>query len=1048
MQLSEKDLLELAGWQALKHARTLVSAGSVATAVMNSGNNNNCHFKGEVIEGRRRYVAALTVHSTDNAQNHCNCIVSRRDGQICSHSIAVALTALNEKQSQNTEKPREGTDNQSAERNPSLAIQGLPIPLFGYDLISKRSVYPVAICARDEVRHLDDSIAEKVEHALQKIGILPCKETGNVTICREDFLALLESFKGGIWPSAKPPVSSRDWPPTHVCSIPARIPLTLCEVSQRPEMVRVELNDTNETVIVLHNSHCWILRKADQLAIPTNFEQINPSLRAVLEPLLNDDPGAKHVEVEINVLKSEAESLFDVFHMECSGRLTLKDLLQSPPGVPDVSLEVEGSLRQLSLRLKFAYPANTQANPEIEFQTLRSLPDGQWKETTSSHSASKRHFSTILRGESAILDFYAGSLDAALNSGWDIKLGPRFTKAVKDIEKVRPLVKPLNTTGDDWLSFDLQFLSTEGHQLPEKEIRRLLSTGISKIQLPGGKVAAFDRTKIESIFDSFGIAEADQTIDRGSGRPIRRIQKFFFESLIEGEYPSIVDPPTARPLDGPPPSFQGKLRNYQNLGVDWLFQRSSRGYGSILADEMGLGKTVQILALISVLQDGTSSDGSSMNKGSGSRPVLIVCPTSLMHTWQSEIDRFLPNKKSLVLHGAGRKKLFPDIEGSDIVITSYGSLTRDLDDYPELVFSLVVADEASILKNPGTQVAKALARTECRSRIALSGTPVENSVQDLWSIMTFVNPGYLEPYKEFLSRYGSASADKMKRLNRRIGPFVLRRTKNEVASELPGKIDKTIYCELNTQQRFEYEKLIKLARNSFNKSSNGLIESDMRRKTLVCLLRLRQVCCDSRLLERSIERTVTEGGMKSKENVENQSASPVELGAKLKALDKLINDLLSTGSRILIFSQFVTMLSLIREQLDGKGLSYCYLDGSQGAAERNAQVSAFQCEESTIPIFLMSLKAGGYGLTLTGADSVVHFDPWWNPAVEAQATDRAHRIGQTKPVTSYKLIVAGSVEQKILKLQKRKRLIADVIIDDQAPLMDGLSGEDIRFLLS
>ena len=164
MQLSEKDLLELAGWQALKHARTLVSAGSVATAVMNSGNNNNCHFKGEVIEGRRRYVAALTVHSTDNAQNHCNCMVSRRDGQICSHSIAVALTALNEKQSQNTEKPREGTDNQSAERNPSLAIQGLPIPLFGYDLISKRSVYPVAICARDEVRHLDDSIAEKVEH--------------------------------------------------------------------------------------------------------------------------------------------------------------------------------------------------------------------------------------------------------------------------------------------------------------------------------------------------------------------------------------------------------------------------------------------------------------------------------------------------------------------------------------------------------------------------------------------------------------------------------------------------------------------------------------------------------------------------------------------------------------------------------------------------------------------------------------------------------------------------------------------------------------------
>jgi superfamily II DNA or RNA helicase len=1048
MQLSEKDLLELAGWQAVKHARSLVSAGSVVTAAMDSGNNDSWHFKGEVIEGRRRYVAVLIVHSSDNAQNHCNCMVSRRDGQICSHSVAVALTALNKHKSENTEKLREGADNKDSAKNTPLTIHKLPIPLFGYDSISKRTDYPVTICSHTEILDFDYSIADKVALTLQEIDALPCKETGTVNIGREGFLALLESFKGSIWPSATPRVSSRDWPPTHVCSIPGRIPLTLCEVPQRPEMARVELSLTDEAVIVLHNAHCWLLRKVDHLAIPTNFDQINPSLRAVLEPLLTGDHVTAHVEVEINVLRSEAESLFDVFHMECSGQLTLKDLLQSPPGVPDISLEVEGSLRQLNLRLKFTYPENTQVNPELEFQALRALPDGQWQETTPSRAGNKKHFSAILRGERAVLDFYAGSLDAVLDSGWDIKLGPRFTKAVKDIEKVRPLVKPLHTTGNDWLSFDLQFLSTEGHQLPEKEIRRLLSTGISKIQLPGGKVAAFDRTKIESIFDSFGIAEVDQTIDHGSGRPIRRIEKLFFDSLIEGEYPSIVDPPTARVLDCPPPSFQGELRNYQKFGVDWLFQRSSRGYGSILADEMGLGKTVQILALISVLQDATSNDGSSLNKGSSNRPILIVCPTSLIHTWQSEIERFLPNKKSLVLHGAGRKKLFPEIEGSDIVITSYGSLTRDLDDYPELVFPLVVADEASILKNPGTQVAKTLARTSCRSRIALSGTPVENSVQDLWSIMTFVNPGYLEPLREFLSIYVTASADKMKRLHRRIAPFVLRRTKNEVASELPGKIDKIIYCELSAQQRLVYEKLIKLARNNFKKSSNKLNENEMRREMLVCILRLRQLCCDPRLLNKSVEHNVIGGGISSEEHFKKQPADPIEQGAKLRALDKLINDLLSTGSRILIFSQFVTMLSLIREQLDKKGLSYCYLDGSQGASERNCQVSAFQAEKSTIPIFLMSLKAGGYGLTLTGADSIVHFDPWWNPAVEAQATDRAHRIGQTKTVTSYKLIVEGSVEQKILKLQERKRRIADVIIDDQAPLMDGLSREDIQFLLS
>ena len=1048
MQLLEKDLLELAGWQVVKEARNLVAAGSVVMGSMEVRNDGTLHFKGEVIEGRRRHLAVFIVRSLDNAQNHCNCPAARRDGKICSHSVAVALTALKNKPQKNTEKNKQITVDQHGKEDSVHSMGLVPIPAFDFYSILERADFPVEFYPVNQVRDWDESVNCNVLKVIEKLGLSNNDGPELVSLKKSDFLALLSAFKGNAWPTSDLEGSTGIWKSIRVCSMAARIPIVVSAVPDKPDLAQIELHSMNDGGIIIDGVNCWILRISDQIAIPTNLSQISPALFNAIGPLINSRPGEARIEIELSKLRSEAETLFDVFHMECSGQLTLKDLLQKRTGLPNVSLNVEGSLRQLNITLEFSYQKDEQPNPEIEFQALASLSEIKLQEVAGKSLGQDKQFIGILQGQESILDFYAGSLAKVISSDWNVEIGSRFSKIVKDIERVRPRISPLGDVSNDWLSFDLEFSTTEGHQISEKEIRRLVSTGSSTIKLPSGKLAAFNRYQIEGIFDSLSFSEGDQTINPTTGRTTRKIPTLFYESLVEAENSLITEKSQQMPVKHPPESFSGQLRHYQLLGVNWLHRRSQSGYGAILADEMGLGKTVQVLALISFLQDAPTSESVPREKGFDKRTCMIVCPTSLIHTWKSEIERFLPGKQALVLHGPGRKKLFPTMNDNDIVITSYGSLCRDLTHYEDCLFPLVVADEASVLKNPRSQVSKSLSTISSRSRIALSGTPIENTMQDLWAVMNYANPGYLDPQKAFLARYSNASEENMKGLRRRIAPFILRRTKREVASELPSKIEKVIYCELNRQQLKAYEELIKLARNNFKKSPNELIDNDISIDTLVFILRLRQVCCDYRLLPKNQDQGIPSTGLNLKKTSSEQLQNNLEPSSKLKALDTLLTDLLASGSRILIFSQFVSMLSLIRKMLDEKGLPYCYIDGAQEATERSGQVAAFQDASSKIPIFLMSLKAGGYGLTLTAADSVIHFDPWWNPAVEAQATDRAHRIGQTKTVTSYKLIVEGSVEQKILQLQERKQRIADSIIDDRTPLMNGLNREDIQFILS
>jgi SNF2 family DNA or RNA helicase len=464
-------------------------------------------------------------------------------------------------------------------------------------------------------------------------------------------------------------------------------------------------------------------------------------------------------------------------------------------------------------------------------------------------------------------------------------------------------------------------------------------------------------------------------------------------------------------------SLEPILREYQKQGVFWLNFLAQNSFGGILADEMGLGKTLQALAFLRTVV--------------GHGPSLIVCPSSLIFNWRAESAKWTPELGVLTLDGPSRADDFHKIENANLVITSYPLLRRDIDAYRTHEFNTVILDEAQHIKNPESQSAQAATALKARHRFVLTGTPVENSVRDIWSLMNFLMPGYLGTRKEFQERYENAiqrgtASPEQQRLTRRIRPFLLRRTKQEVAKEIPDKLEQVAYCELTDEQRDIYTQLATATKRQISEFAGQKDRNKARMMMLTALLRLRQAACDTRLL-----------------GLENPPPE-AEASGKLALLEELLLEAIDGGHRVLIFSQFVTMLGHIRARLDRLGIAHCDLDGQ--TRDRAAQVERFQ--SGAVPVFLISLKAGGTGLNLTAADTVIHFDPWWNPAVEAQATDRAHRIGQKRAVTSYKLIARGTVEEKILTLQARKRAVIAATLESEQPLMEGLNLEEIESLLA
>ena len=451
-----------------------------------------------------------------------------------------------------------------------------------------------------------------------------------------------------------------------------------------------------------------------------------------------------------------------------------------------------------------------------------------------------------------------------------------------------------------------------------------------------------------------------------------------------------------------PPSFRGELRAYQRDGLDWLQFLAAYGLGGILADDMGLGKSVQTLAHLLCEQEA----------GRLTQPALLVVPTSLVHNWRDEAARFAPSLRVLPLHGPGRAQRFSEIADHDLVITTYALLLRDVVLH-ERAWHALILDEAQALKNPQVKAAQVATSLSATHRLCLTGTPVENHLGDLWSLFSIVLPGALGDRKQFGRVFRTpiekhADTNRKRALAERIAPFLLRRVKEAVASELPEKSEMLQRVELLGAQRDLYE-TVRLAMH--DRVREEIAERGLARSQIVildALLKLRQVCCDPRLLPERLRK----------------EAASVKLALLLEMLPQMIEE----GRRILIFSQFTSMLDLIEPALEALGIAFVVLTGR--TRDRESVVKRFQSGE--IPVFLISLKAGGTGLNLTAADTVIHYDPWWNPAVERQATDRAHRIGQTQHVFVYKLIAAGTVEEKIVELQARKAELAAAIFSEKA----------------
>ena len=532
--------------------------------------------------------------------------------------------------------------------------------------------------------------------------------------------------------------------------------------------------------------------------------------------------------------------------------------------------------------------------------------------------------------------------------------------------------------------------------LPEEWLRQL---GTLTIGERTGDHVRFKRTQV-ALLDAMLESRPEVSWDDTAGAARDRLRHF--------ERISPQDPPA---------SFVGALREYQREGLGWLTFLREFGFGGCLADDMGLGKTVVVLGLLEARRQERA------HAGVQTQPSLIVVPRSVLFNWQQEARRFTPDLRLLDFSDADRKVRSHLIAESDAVLVTYGTLRRDAPALADVVFDYVVLDEAQTIKNANTAVAKAARLLRSEHKLALSGTPVENRLADLWSIFEFLNPGLLGASSGFGRSFtGSGDADEVRLLGQGLRPFILRRTKEQVASELPAKTEQTIVCELERPQRALYDEL----RDHYRKALLGRPGVWQRSKlqVLEALLRLRQAACHPAL-------------------VDPKRAS--DASAKLDLLLPRLVETIEEGHKALVFSQFTSFLALLRKRLDAQSIEYEYLDGK--VHDREARVERFQTDKSC-PLFLISLKAGGVGLNLTAADYVFILDPWWNPAAEAQAVDRTHRIGQTKNVFAYRLIAKDTVEERVLELQQQKRDLAEAIITADNSLIRQLQREDLERLLS
>ena len=1047
-KLSEKKLKDWAGWKAFRDGQSLFERGVVEKVTI-----DDPFVIGQLNLGPRGMRSKFEILSNGLVENHCPCRDNQERGLICCHLVAMGLSLL----SKNNNNKVNGRVDRIAKSAKGIRVRRARKSTPG--AIHAELLLEISENWIDEIDKSSVSIDIYIIEKNKKYPIIDIKPEQAIYFRKKDnqLLELLEKFNDGLVSFSK---RYSNFQFVEILKLSNNENIL---IKNSDNFLNLDNNSINYSLLVNLD------KENGELFLNLHFEQefFNPTfllgenegwiisnnnlffidyvLPNQLRPIYKKTLRISRVNVPSFIISELVKIEKDI---TIESDIT-PDLFYMKPAKPSFRLLIKGSPASLSAKLfanydnyelvagradrkgNFAIP---DANDLLKYRIRNMIAEKNAVEKLQTVGFIGRAGDTLknIEGVSEVLNFLGSGVPKIQRLGWIVELEGRVKPFVEKTEVITPRVNISENSDGSYFDINYEYTS-ENASIKESDIKKALELGNSFIEHKGKTILLdgdaimqalevfqdclpnnLDQSKVnlESIYGSYVYS----TLDSLDGIEVNASKKWMEKAKTLNDQDVLKNVDLSKNL-------KCSLRKYQKDGVNWLRFLENRGFCGILADEMGLGKTVQTLAWLQL-------DRSEKNQKS--LPALIICPTSLVENWAEEVKRFTPDKSILVLQGSDRHKDWKNIPNYNIIITSYALMRRDIDKHLDFTYSVAILDEAQQIKNRTTQNALAAKKIQANHRLVLSGTPIENSVTDLWSIMDFLMPGYLGDHKTFHEKYelpiihGGTEGDLAQiKLKRKLHPFLLRRLKKHVAKDLPPKIERIASCKLTPDQLLVYQQLLNASKNRIEKmvEKDGFNKSRM--EILKTLLRLRQTCNHIDLLHLK--------DIKSK----NPSG-------KMDLFFSLLNEAIDSSHRILVFSQFTGMLSILKNELEKKDIKYCYLDGS--TKNRQDIVKLFNRDHS-IPVFLMSLKAGGTGLNLTGADMVIHFDPWWNPAVENQATDRAHRIGQKRTVYSVKLITKGTIEEKVVALQESKKNIIDSTLTTDDQVMQKLTWEDVQKLL-
>lgn len=1043
MEITEKWLGSIGGWQVLNNARRIVAAGAVEDAVQDENG-----VTGVVSEGPRRYQSGLRIKGRTDVENLCTCPTSRGRGLICAHSVAVALAtvkrpAVAPSRPQMAARPVAMT----ASSAPKPAAPPPPPPgrftlFLPPNLLDGSFKGQAALFLRFEPgqgTEADGRLAGWLVSQGLRPGTMPLMLTKNDLIKLFDAIGDHPSLFAG-----RPTPQPADEDRVSLATLPVRVPLLARETSTGGLVFDLEGDDL--ALVLEQNGVLWA-RSATTHSLFRLITGDDETTR-----LVGDLLQGRAVERSLSWLVQHREGLDAACQLRLEGP-TLSKLHLTPLPV-ELVLALDGSLQCVEVKLEVRYGAHrwqAMSGSAAEAGGVRFplqdpvSPSRFYSRPMEKENAAVQRLldigfeiasSTTLRlqGAEAAARFYASDLPR-LQKIFALDESQRWRAATKGLQRITPkALSPKHAEdqpqrqGQDWLSLDIAYAAPDGFRITRADVLQMIRTGRRSLNGQNGKKYLINEEAIEEFEESLRDADSELT---ANGINVRADKAQYLLGMSDEDWAAQQQAKwiSGDELNKVVPDLAGTLRPYQIEGVRYLDSALRGPRAALLADDMGLGKTLQTITVMRLMQ-----------KAGNGLPSLIVCPKSLIGNWQAELQRFAPGLKVLAVHGGDRGEALSKLAAHDAVITTYQLVVRDLQHYRKQPFQLIALDEASFIRNPDTEAAKALRSLRSESRIALTGTPIENSARDLWSIYHFLLPGYFGSRETFKERFEKPLADgagtvearkTTERLRKLIRPFFLRRTKREVLQDLPEKIEQILWCDLSPAQAEIYKRILEEGHDEVRNARKRQGQGAARLTMFTLLLRLRQVCCDLRLTGLPAESLA--------------DVPKDDLSGKLPLWRDRITEIIAAGGRVLVFSQFVKFLHLLRDDLAAENVKFCYLDGQSN--DRAEQVERFQKQPEN-KVFLISLKAGGYGLNLTAADHVMLMDPWWNPAVEAQAIDRAHRIGQDRVVTALRLVTRNTVEEKIIKLQAAKRGIIEATLDEASPIMQGLTDEDLEQVLA